>query len=234
MNRIIRYTNRFTVANFIVFFVFSSFGQSSDKESNKPIEPGFYMNYGCTKIDSITCYGYDGFRYIQEITNDILAYDKITYAFGVGSESHSIEGNTTCHIDGRIFRSAVGGHKFISVYLPKSNDNMLHTQYKKSLNESYYILKVMGSLITGYEEKWDDRRKAFVKNPIYKNTLLLSTQIPLKNRVHVKGRFWGMLPIVGNLVRLLRKPMPVPDRSEDCYPCVTEKPKLFEFNPLKY
>ncbi|MEX1190710.1 MAG: hypothetical protein WEA99_01970 [Brumimicrobium sp.] len=164
----------------------------------------------------------------------MMAYDKITFAYGFGSESHSIEGRTENELEGQIFRAAVKSHPYISLYLPKNEDNMKHTRHKKSLDESYYILKIRGSVITGYEEKWNDSKRAFIKKPIYKHTTLLNEKIPLRNREFVKGRIWGMIPVIGNIVRLLRKPFPVPERDENCYPCDGEKPDLYEFDSTKY
>ncbi|MEX1190711.1 MAG: hypothetical protein WEA99_01975 [Brumimicrobium sp.] len=47
----------------LLSFTLTSPINSEQQIKNEPtddIEQGFYMNYGCTKVDSITCYGYDG------------------------------------------------------------------------------------------------------------------------------------------------------------------------------
>lgn len=216
--------------------IFSSFNnQSINEPADDEFPRGFYMNKGCTKIDSITCYGFEGFRYVHEV-NELKAYDKISYSIGIGTKKGlmGIEGNSFHEVEGRIYRSIVGDNEYVSVYLPKASDNMKHTKRKKSVEESYYMIKVSGSLITKYEEKWDSAREAYVKKPIYEHSVIIEDKIPLKNREFVKGGFWEKLPIIGKIVQLARKPLPEPERDESCYPCEGEDPGLVEFDPTKY
>lgn len=204
------------------------------KQPTKKIEQGFYMNKGRTKVDSITCYGYHGFTFIHQVSREMLAYDKIKYDFAYGSESHYIESAAAYSIEGKIYRSLVGGEAFVSIHLLIPENKMKYTKYKESLKESYYIIRMVGYVITGYEEKWDSGRQSYIKKPIYKTTQIFKEQIPLKNRELVKGRIADKIPIIGGLISLMRKSPPVPEQSEDCYPFKGEAPEIVELDVSKY
>lgn len=211
-----------------------AFANDNDKElPNEPIENGFYMNEGCTKVDSITCYGFEGFSFVHTVTNDMLAYDQITYAFAVGSEEKStFELNYMEIVEGRIFNAVVGKQQVIRIPLYGYHDNHEYTKYKNTLTGAHYIVRITGSIITGYKEKWDEATQSIKKTPIYKNTEILQERIPLTNRKHLKRSFLSYIPVIGFFVPVKKAPNAV--KSNDCYPCEGKKPEIFTFDPSKY
>lgn len=222
-----------TTKSFISLFILSLFSTFASAQETTKMETGFYMNDGCTKVESITCYGFKGFCYIHEVTNVMLAYDRITYQFGIAAPAiNVIEDDWSKKIEGRIFSSVVSGKSMIKIPLLSRVDNNENTKNMKTLENSYYIINMYGEIISSYEEKYSESSRSYIRTPIYKSTLIFQAKIPLENRKFLQTKTAKKIPILSGFV----KDTPYPDAiiSEDCYPCVGEKPEIFEFKPFNY
>lgn len=210
----------------MVFLIASSFKYNQYvKQPQDTIKNGFYMNGGCTKVDSITCYGYDNLYYIHEVTKEMLAYDKITYEYAVVNfEEKEHDLSEYRNVDGRIFNAKLSDKTLVKIPL---NFNLEYTTNKETLNNAYFVFAIEGSMISGYEEKWNDRTSSVEKKPVYKKTMILYDKIPLTNRKFFKTSFFSGFSTKAPKI-------PVAEKSPNCYPCTTEKPDIFEFLPSGY
>ncbi|MBX2948079.1 MAG: hypothetical protein KF704_02280 [Crocinitomicaceae bacterium] len=218
----------FTLAAFLMFSSFKN--EKKSQQPSEPIKPGFYMNNGCTKVDSITCYGYSDFYFIHEITPEMLVYDKIAYELSIASNDFGYEEQYVHSIDGKVFKAIVGEKSFVKIPMP--DWNLKQTTRKERVNNSYFMVTIYGLMISGYDESWNDRTNSVEKTPVYKKKTILAHGINLYNRAFYKRSFFSSFSSKG--MEKSDAAMPVDPKSPDCYPCIGEKPEVFEFNAFNY
>ncbi|MBX2942748.1 MAG: hypothetical protein KF860_10405 [Cyclobacteriaceae bacterium] len=217
----------FTLAAFLMF---SSFKVTKNiKQLSEPIQPGFYMNDGCTKVDSINCYGYSGFCFVHKITPEMLVYDKISYYVYIASDDVGKEKESVETIDGSVFKAVVGQESMIKIPI---GGNLKYTTRKEMVDNAYLAIEIIGSMISGYQESWNASNNSVEKTPIYKNKTIRFDKIPLSNRAFYKRSFFSSFSSKG--MDKSNAAIPIEPKSPDCYSCITEKPKIFELNPSDY
>ena len=212
----------------IVFFL--SYCANAQVEAAK--EDGFYVNYGRTQIRELDCYDYDNLIYTHQVSNDMFAYDRISYAYVICDEpSREIyDYHYELYADGKVFSKSVEGKNVISVIIQDTDVKKWWTAYtnnKNALDNPYLHVKIYGSIITGYEEYWNESRRSYVKTPIYKHVELKDDKIKLNNRTFVKTKFDGMqvvdaIPVVGFFTKMFVKKkgteIPEIEKTGNCFP----------------
>lgn len=223
---------KLTLATILCLMSSLLFAQSNNATTKTNPEPGFYTHKGCTKLDSISCYGFEDFSYIHEVTDLMRTFDRITYLFYIYSPTEKETDKVIYfNVDIKTFNAVIGENKVVRIPLVFF-ENIQYTRDKRVVSDALYEVRIEGKRITGYNEKWSENSRSIEKTPIYTSTILSTMAIPLKNRILIPYKTLAKFPIIG----LFIKDTPIPERviTKDCYPCSGTPPEVFEFQPMNY